>query len=322
MKSTHVRFPVQKLRDAFGEALQENVILANYTTAHVGGAASALLPVYSCAEIERAAGILWDLNVPFHLLGSGSNVLVSDSGYDGVILLNHARNFKIETHTSPLYEGPTVWAESGANIGTVARQAALRGLSGLEWAATIPGTVGGAVYGNAGAHGGDMSCSLLLAEILHPTMKKEILPVEKLDYAYRSSLLKHPSGDRQALILSATLKLTPSTPDEVQARMSENSARRRQSQPPGASMGSMFKNPPGDAAGRLIEAAGLKGTRVGGAEISAVHANFFINDDQASASDIGALIALAVQKVHEQFGITLELEVELLGVWPALASHS
>ena len=116
-----VKLPLKKLRETFGPALQENAVLANYTTAHVGGAAAALVLVHTLEELERAARALWDLDVPFHLLGSGSNVLVSDAGYAGVALVNRTRNVKIDVHHEP----PSVWAESGANLGTVARQAAL-----------------------------------------------------------------------------------------------------------------------------------------------------------------------------------------------------
>jgi UDP-N-acetylmuramate dehydrogenase len=297
------------LRRIFGERLQENVAMANYTTAHVGGAADAMLILHTAPELENAVRRLWELEMPFHLIGSGSNVLVSDAGYRGVILINRARTVRVDVHTNP----PSVWAESGANLGGVARQVALRGLSGLEWAAAIPGSVGGAVYGNAGANGSDMKNSLALAEILHPIDGKVSWPVERMDYSYRSSTLKRaPVG---AVILAARLNLSPATPDAVQAKMDEFAAQRRRTQPPGASMGSMFKNPPGDYAGRLIEAAGLKGTRLGGAEISQIHANFFMNDAQAAAQDIYRLVELARQKVFEQTGIRLELEIELLGDW-------
>ncbi len=283
--------------------------MANYTTARVGGPVDAMLILHTAAELENAALRLWEMNLSFYLIGAGSNVLVSDAGVRGVILINRARNVKIDVHSSE----PSVWAESGANLGGIARQVALRGLKGLEWAATIPGTLGGAVYGNAGAHGGDIRTSLILADILHRTQGKDSWPVEKLDYAYRSSVLKRHPGE--AVVLSARLRLEIDDTEDVQARMDEFSGSRHQTQPPGASMGSMFKNPPGDFAGRLIDAAGLKGTRVGGAEISDIHANFFVNNGHAAASDIVKLIAMAQQKVFEKFGVQLELEIEKLGEW-------
>ncbi len=310
MSASIPSIPLDRLRDIFGSELQENVRLSNYTTARAGGEVDALLVVHSSQQLEQAVRTLWELQTPFRVLGAGSNVLVSDTGFRGLMLINRARTIKVNTHVDP----PSVWAESGANLGGVARQVALRGLSGLEWAATVPGTVGGAVYGNAGAHDGDMNASLALAEILHQSRGKETWTARQLDYAYRSSVLKR---ERQpVVILAAQMKLTTSTPEDVQARMDAFNIRRRSTQPPGASMGSMFKNPEGDYAGRLIEAAGLKGARCGGAAISSVHANFFVNDEGATASDIYSLICFAQQKVMEQTGVRLELEVELLGEWP------
>jgi UDP-N-acetylmuramate dehydrogenase len=303
--------PLNALREAFAKRLQENVKLANYTTAHAGGKADAMLIVHDAAELEDAVRRLWEMDVPFTILGSGSNVLVSDSGFHGLVVVNRAKTVKIDARSNP----PSVWAESGANLGAMARQVALRGMSGLEWAATIPGTVGGAVYGNAGAHGADINANFLLAEILHRKQGKKTWTVEQLKFGYRTSILKQHPG--QAVILSTRLKLAQSTPAEVQARMDEFTHHRRSTQPPGASLGSMFKNPAGDYAGRLIEAAGLKGTRVGGVQISPVHANFFINDENATARDIDRLIRLVQQTVFEKFSIKLEMEIEKIGDWPA-----
>lgn len=309
MNLTATHLPMKELREQFGARLQENVRLANYTAARVGGPADALLVVNSAGELEKAVSTLWELKVPFIILGSGANVLVSDEGYRGVVLLNRAHTIKIHAQTEP----PTAWAESGANLGMIARQAALRGLSGLEWANTVPGSLGGAIYGNAGAFGGDIQGNLLMAEILHPIEGKQVWPVEKFSYEYRSSVLKR-SGTK-AVILSATLKLERSTPEAVKEKMEEFTARRKQTQPAGASLGSMFKNPPGDYAGRLIEAAGLKGLKVGGVQVSPVHANFFVNTEDATASDYRQLIEKVRQAVLEKFGVLLELEVELIGDW-------
>jgi UDP-N-acetylmuramate dehydrogenase len=159
----------------------------------------------------------------------------------------------------------------------------------------------------------DRNSNLVLAEILHRTQGKQTWDCAQMQYSYRSSALKRSPGE--AVILSARLKLNQSTQEEVQARMDEFNARRRRSQPPGASLGSMFKNPPNEYAGRLIEAAGLKGARIGGAQISTIHANFFVNDQNATAQDLQQLIELAQQRVFEKFGIQLELEVEWLGIW-------
>lgn len=292
------------LRAEFGDRLQENVLLAPYTSARIGGPADLLLTVRSADELAAAALALWRLEAPFRVLGGGSNVLVSDRGVRGVVILNRAGAVEF------LPDG--VRAESGVVFSNLANRAAAHGLSGLEWAATVPGTLGGAIYGNAGAFGGDMAGNLRWAEVLTPEGRAR-WPVERMEYGYRTSCLKRER--RPAVILSAELALKPSTKEAVQDTIRQFSLRRKQTQPPGASMGSMFKNPPGDYAGRLIEAAGLKGTRIGNAEISPVHANFFVNHGETRAEDVRALIELARRTVKEKFGVDLELEVELIGEW-------
>ena len=300
----------------FGARLQAGASLARYTASRLGGPADLLLEVRSGRELEAAVTLAWRNAFPFVLLGGGSNVLVSDAGVRGLVILNRARRVRFDERVEP----PTVWAESGANFGVLARQAARRGLSGLEWASGVPGTLGGAVFGNAGAHGGDMAGSLLVAEILHHAgverdgaIQREEWSVEKMAYSYRSSVLKR--GSREVVVLAARLRLERSTHEAVQARIDEFAAYRKRTQPPGASMGSMFKNPPGAFAGRLIEAAGLKGSRIGDAQVSPVHANFFINLGRASAQDFYDLIQLARQQVADRFGVNLELEIKLLGKW-------
>lgn len=305
---------LNRLQASFGQRLQRGVPLDRFTSARVGGTAEILLEVESADELAQAASLLWSEGVAWKILGGGSNVLVSDSGVRGVVVVNRARKVRFDEDSDP----PTVWAESGANFGLVARQAASRGLSGLEWAAGIPGTIGGAVVGNAGAHGGDMAGNLIVATILQRNLEDGVpirvtWPVKRLEYAYRTSQLKRMPG--QAVVLEAQLRLQRSTPEGVQAKMDEYVSYRRRTQPPGASMGSMFKNPPGDYAGRLIEAAGLKGVQVGDAQISTLHANFFINHGEATAADIYALIELAKRAVAEKFGVHLELEIELVGNW-------
>lgn len=300
---------VSRLKAALGEKLQEKMPLAGFTTAQIGGPAAGLVIADSVASLEEAVSACWQLDIPCKVLGNASNVLISDRGFDGVIVINRAKSIRFNLDR----ELVTVLAGSGSNLGGLARQAGIRGLSGLEWAATVPGTVGGAVYGNAGAHGSDIQANLEMAEILHPISGKGKWTCGQLEYAYRSSVLKRTQS--QAVILTAQFRLTQSTKEEVMARMDTFNTHRRTTQPPGASMGSMFKNPAGDFAGRLIEAAGLKGQRIGGAEISSMHANFMVNHENATASDVYRLIRLAQQKVQEQSGIELELEIELLGDW-------
>jgi UDP-N-acetylmuramate dehydrogenase len=304
------------LEAAFQSRLQKDVPLARYTAARLGGIADALLEARSSQELVRITSLCWQNRIPFFILGGGSNILISEAGVRGLVVLNKARQVRFDEQTSP----PTVWAESGANFGALARQAAQRGLAGLEWAAGIPGTVGGAVVGNAGAHGGDLAGNLLLAEILHRTKtehgeayQQQTWMKERLEFDYRNSFLKRRPGE--AVVLAVLLRLESSKVEEVQKKLDEYIAHRRRSQPPGASLGSMFKNPTGDYAGRLIEAAGLKGYRIGGAQISPLHANFFINLGEASPQDVYDLIKLARQTVSEKFSVNLELEIELVGEW-------
>lgn len=295
------------LRSAFGERLQENVSLASYTSARIGGPADALITVKSADELADTVSLLWKMDAPYIILGGGSNVLVSDRGVRGVTVLNRAKSIRFEYG-----DRPKVWAEAGAGFASLANRAAEEGLSGLEWAATVPGTVGGAVYGNAGAFGGDMAGNLIYAELLTEN-GREHWPVEKMGYGYRTSALKRST--LKFVVLTAELHLSHSTKEAVRFKISEFTGRRKSTQPPGASMGSMFKNPTGDHAGRLIEAAGLKGTRIGNAEISTVHGNFFINHGDTTASDIRKLIELTQRTVAEKFGVILELEIEMIGDW-------
>lgn len=300
--------PLAALRSAFGERLRLQQPLARFTSARIGGSADALVDVSSSAELADAARALWDLGLPFLVLGGGSNILVSDAGVRQVVIHNQSSQVRFTEGKQP-----SVWAESGAGLGAIARQAAAKGLGGLEWAAGIPGTLGGAVVGNAGAHGGDLSTALELAEILHHADGRKESSPSDLAYGYRQSWFKdHPD---EAVVLSARLKLVEKPASEIRSQMDTFLAYRRLTQPPGASMGSMFKNPPGESAGRLIEAAGMKGARIGSAQISPLHANFFLNLGEARAADVYALIEKARQAVREQAGIELELEIGLVGEW-------
>lgn len=301
--------PMDRLREEFGDRLMANEPLAKYTSARIGGPADALLILNSADDLAQVVTALWAMDIPFKILGGGSNVLVSDVGVRAVVLLNKARKVVFNQDDAP----PTVTAESGSNFGAVARQAAKKDLSGLEWAASIPGTVGGAVVGNAGAHGGDISSSLTVAEILQQDNGRQSWTPDQFAFRYRGSILKDKGGS--AVVLSATFQLFHGKPEAIKEKLEDFLAHRRRTQPPGASMGSMFKNPPDDHAGRLIDEAGLKGTRSGDAEISALHANFFINHGGASAQEVYVLICQAREAVLEKFGVALELEIELFGEW-------
>lgn len=299
--------PIDVLYAKLGDKVKENVSLAPYTSARIGGPADILITAESADELARIIKLLQKQDVDHLILGGGSNVLVSDRGVRGVVVLNRAKGVRFHNG-----DQPSVTVESGVIFSNLANRCASKGFTGLEWAATVPGTVGGAVYGNAGAFGGDMAGNLIWAELL--TEKgREKFTAGQMGYGYRTSILKR--GELEAIVLCAELSLQNSTKDEVTVKIEQFSAHRKTTQPPGASMGSMFKNPNGDYAGKLIEAAGLKGTRIGNAEISALHGNFFINHGTTKADDIRALIELVMKTVKEKYGVDLELEIELIGEW-------
>ncbi|MFH1184641.1 MAG: UDP-N-acetylmuramate dehydrogenase [Chloroflexota bacterium] len=296
---------LELLSAKFGDEVKTNVVLAPYTSARIGGRADILVGAQSADELAAIVTLLWQEGIEPVVLGGGSNVLVSDKGIRGVTVINRAKDVRFDEG-----QAPSVWAESGVVFSNLANRCAIKGLAGLEWAGTVPGTIGGAVYGNAGAFGGDMAGSLKWAEVLTKA-GRERWPVESMGYGYRTSMLKR--RERSGLVLAAELRLNRSTRETVSARMTALGEQRKSTQPPGASMGSMFKNPAGDKAGRLIEAAGLKGRRVGNVEISPVHGNFFVNHGRANAADVKALIEIVQRTVKERLGVELELEIELVG---------
>lgn len=299
--------PVDLLYARLGDKVKENVSLAPYTSARIGGPADILITAESAEELARIVKLLHKHEIDYLMLGGGSNVLVSDRGVRGVVVLNRARGVRFHNGGEP-----SVTVESGVIFSNLANRCASRGLAGLEWAATVPGTIGGAVYGNAGAFGGDMAGNLIWAELLTEN-GREKFTAEQMGYGYRTSILKRAELD--AVVLAAELRLREASKEEAMTNIEQFSAHRKATQPPGASMGSMFKNPSGDYAGRLIEAAGLKGSRVGNAEISPLHGNFFINHGTTRADDIRALIELVIKTVKESQGVELELEIELVGDW-------
>jgi len=299
--------PIDHLYARLGDKVKENVLLAPYTSARIGGPADIFITADSTAELARIVKLLWKQGMPFTILGGGSNVLVSDKGIRGAVVLNRAK--AVRFHSG---DQPSVTVESGVVFSNLANRCASKSFSGLEWAATVPGTIGGAVYGNAGAFGGDMAGNLMWAEILTDS-SREKFSVEQMGYGYRTSVLKR--GEVKAIVLSAELSLKNSTKEEATVKIQQFSAHRKATQPPGASMGSMFKNPNGDYAGKLIEACGLKGTRIGSAEISPLHGNFFINHANTRAEDIRALVELVQKTVKEKQGVELELEIEFVGDW-------
>jgi len=236
---------------------------------------------------------------------------VGSDGLNQLMLQNRCTHIEL----AGTAEAPLIHAESGAAFIAVARFAAQHSLSGLEWACAIPGTLGGAVYGNAGAFGSDMKATLQMAYVVQQKTGSITFSSDAMEYSYRSSVLKRHPGN--AVILAADVKVRKGVQEDIVALMDANLARRKASQPAGASTGSTFKNPDGDYAGRLIDAAGLKGLKVGGVQVSPVHGNFLINDGTGKAEDYLQLIRLIQSTVATKFGVNLELEIELIGNWQA-----
>lgn len=300
---------MDKLKALLGHHLLYDEPMAKHTAARIGGPADYLYHAKrSLDELLEVIALAWSLEIPVRILGSGANVLVGDKGIRGLVVINSVS----EITFGEWHDGRNVCATSGANLKIVAYKCQAQGISGFEWAVSIPGTIGGAVVNNAGAHGGDMAACVRDVVIMDYRKGPQLLTCEELAYGYRTSALK-TRANRQFIVLMATLALSRGEPDAIKAKMDELIAHRKRTQPPGASLGSIFKNPPGDYAGRLIEAAGLKGYCIGGAQVSPVHANFFINIGSATAHDYYALIRYVQEKVEQHSGVLLQPEVELVG---------
>lgn len=291
--------------------VQRQALLAPFTSFRIGGPAEALLTVQRLDHLTGALDVLWRRQVPFLLLGGGSNVLISDAGVSALVILNQCRQIAWPEQNDP---APCVRAESGAPLAGLARNAIKRGLGGLAWAASIPGAVGGAVVGNAGAHN-DCLADHLLSAVLWENGRTQETAAADLDFAYRRSRLK-PLAAQPGLgpvVLAATLQLWPD-PGGADAILAERFIEhRRRTQPVDKSAGSIFKNPEGDYAGRLIEAAGLKGHTIGGASVSMLHGNFIVNQGDATANDVLRLIEHIRRAVLDRFGVLLEPEIQMIG---------
>ncbi|HEC33868.1 MAG TPA: UDP-N-acetylmuramate dehydrogenase [Chloroflexi bacterium] len=311
---------LEQLAEALGERARRDEPLAPYTRMRVGGPADLLAVCHTTEEVVETVRLARTSGVPWQVLGDGCNVLVADTGVRGLVLINQAHQVQIE-------EGGTIWAEAGALMAALAQETVARGLEGLEWAAGLPGTVGGAVVGNAGAFGGNVASVLTSGTVLEPSGEVVEKPNEWFEFEYRGSRIKRqggyllspsPTGAGDGggyVVLAATFRLWSGDPQSLAVRMGEILQWRRTRHPGGATMGSTFKNPPGGHAGRLIEQAGLKGHRVGGVKVSEQHANFLINTGGATAADVLALIHHVQEEVERRLGVRLELEIELVGEW-------
>ncbi len=279
--------------------------LARFTTMRVGGPADLFATVHNIHELRAIVRFARTRAIPLTLLGRGSDVVIADAGIRGLVVQNRSEGSRIE--------GDRYVAESGLPMARAATETKDAGLTGLEFGLAIPGTVGGAVWANAGAHDGDVAGILESADVLLADGSETCLTAAMLDFRYRDSRLKHASAE---VVLAATFRLAPADPATIAARLDEIKRWRREHQPLGVpSAGSTFRNPPGDSAGRLIDELGWKGRTRGGATVSARHANFIVNDRKGTAADVRGLIDDVAAAVRTAAGVILEPEVVFLGEW-------
>ena len=278
--------------------------MSRHTTFRVGGEAECLIMVHREAELVKLVRYLHQIEEEYFILGNGSNLLVGDKGYRGVVLKLDGPMEEMKT------EGTLVRAGAGALLSTVAAKAKDRNLSGMEFAAGIPGSIGGAVVMNAGAYGGEMK--QIVVSVRGMDEEGEILTLdnETMEFGYRSSAVRN----RPIVVLEVTLRLTEGRREEIGAKMEELAGLRRSKQPlEYPSAGSTFKRPEGYYAGKLIMDAGMRGYRIGGAQVSEKHCGFIVNTGSATAADIRELIEEVQERVQERFHVTLEPEVVFLG---------
>ena len=314
-----------------GIAVDRNVVLAPYTTMKIGGPADYFTSVATLDQMRVLVRWARAVQLPYFVLGGGSNMLISDDGIRGLVIYNRCRAIGLqgdEVDDQAVTEVATVsgydavlYAESGAAMAGAARTTVQRGFAGLEWAVSLPGTVGGAVVGNAGAYGGEVKDNLIQARIMAPDGDERCLDVAEIGYTYRNSILKERHTLRAGfgpVVLQARFGLNEGDRDALRRRADEFLAHRRRTQPVQPSLGSTFVNPPNDYAGRLIEAAGLKAARVGGVSVSETHANFLVNPGgvgSATAADVMELVNMIQERVHDEFGVELNREIQLAGEW-------
>lgn len=295
--------------DQFYEIAGKDCVLVNekmqmHTTFRIGGPADYFLIPQSVEQLKALIRVCNEHEMPYFILGNGSNLLVSDKGYRGVVIQLYRNLSGIKA------EGTRIRAEAGALLASVAAAAKNAALTGFEFAGGIPGTLGGACVMNAGAYGGEMK--QVLEEVTVMTGDGEILtlPAEQLELGYRTSIFKKAGY----IVLEAVIALTPGDSEEIKARMKSLAEQRTAKQPlEYPSAGSTFKRPEGCFAGKLIQDAGLRGYRVGGAQVSEKHCGFVINAGEATAEDVVTLMKNVNQIVCEKFGVGLEPEVKFLG---------
>ncbi len=282
--------------------------LARFTTMRVGGPADLFATVYNLFELRGLVRFARSRELPVFLLGRGSDLVISDAGMGGLVVLVRAQGVRVE--------GTELVAEAGlpmAKAATLAREA---GLSGLEFGLAIPGTIGGAIWANAGAHEADVAGCLVEASVIEPDGSETVVPVSELGFGYRESALKAASPDAPRIVAWGRFRLEPTDPAVITDRLDTIRRWRQAHQPLGQpSAGSVFRNPEDGSAGAVIDSLGLKGRRVGGAVVSEKHANFIVNDRAGSAADVRRLAESVQAEVRRQTGLELRFEVVFAGDW-------
>ncbi len=300
---------IERAAADLGGLARRDAPLGALTTYRVGGTAALLVEAHSVTELVEVGRAVATHDLPVVVLGKGSNVLVADAGYPGIAIVLGAGFDEIDI------DGTSVHAGGAVSLPVLARRTVAAGLTGLEWAVGVPGSVGGAVRMNAGGHGSDMAADLVAATVVDLTTgeTRRWTPA-RLDLGYRTSAL----GGHH-VVVRAEFALRPGETAVGEAALGEIVRWRRDHQPGGQNSGSVFTNPPDDSAGRLIDACGLKGHRIGTAEVSPKHANFFQADPAGRADDVLALVADVRARVEEQTGVRLHPELRLIGYPPDVA---
>jgi UDP-N-acetylmuramate dehydrogenase len=298
------------LVDRLGDQVGRDVPIGPLTTYRVGGAAAVFVRLDAEADLDAVRDAVGGSGVDVLVVGRGSNLLVADAGFDGVALQLGEAFDRVEIPDGDGTDGETtVRAGGAASLPVVARRTAAAGLRGFEWAVGVPGSIGGAVRMNAGGHGSDMAASVLRVRVCNlATGEDGVVDAERLAMSYRRSAIS-PSQ----VVVWAEMGLRAGDPTDASAEIDEIVRWRRENQPGGANAGSVFTNPPDDSAGRLIDAAGCKGLRIGSAEVSTKHANFIQADAGGRADDVFDLMVEVRRRVRNDLGITLEPETRLVG---------
>lgn len=285
------------------EKIEKDISLSTLTTYKTGGIAKLVVYPNNINNLKQMLKLIHKYNIKYFILGKGSNTLFSDKEFNGVIIkLDKLNNFKIKQ--------TELYVESGMILSKLVQASVKNELTGLEFAIGIPGTIGGAIYMNAGAYGNNMSNIVKSVIVLNEKFQIKEIPLEKLKFDYRYSIFQ---ANKNLICVAANIKLEHGNHDEIASKIKENLLKRKNSQPlEYPSAGSVFRNPEGNYAGKIIEELGLKGKNIGGAEISTKHANFIINKNNASSSDILNLIKLVQKEVKDKYKIDLKLEQQLV----------